>query len=163
VEPEDEETLLAQWNDPDVRRFLFDDRPVSRAAVREQIARSRSTFAREGFGLLTLRLRERPAESIGFAGLARLGERPEVELLFALLPAFRGQGLATEAARAVLRLGFEEAALDEVLAGADPPNLASFRVMERLGMTFARDEEVGGRPVRYHRLARAAFLGERAT
>jgi RimJ/RimL family protein N-acetyltransferase len=55
----------------------------------------------------------------------------------------------------VLRFGFEEIGLAEIWAGADSPNAASFRVMERLGMSFAR--EVGDKPVRYYRMRRETF------
>ncbi|HSB61274.1 MAG TPA: GNAT family N-acetyltransferase [Vicinamibacteria bacterium] len=150
----DEEALFSQWNDHEVRRWLFDGEPVSREAVRAQIARSRTSFARDGFGLFTLAPRERPARLVGFAGLRRLGGEGEVELLYALLPAEWGRGLATEAAAAVLRVAFEQAGLAEVLAGADRENAASFRVMARLGMTFARDVSIDGRPLRYYRIAR---------
>jgi RimJ/RimL family protein N-acetyltransferase len=60
-----------------------------------------------------------------------------VELLYGLYQNFWGRGLATEAARAVLRFGFEEVGLEEILACADLDNPASVRVMERLGMSYA--------------------------
>ncbi len=150
VRPEDEEALHRQWNDPDVRRYLFDDAAVPLVAVRRRIADSASSFARDGFGLFTLAGREPPQEIVGFAGLRRFGPAGEVEILYALLPGSWGRGLATEAARAVLRFGLEDAGVEEILAGADLENVASFRVMERLGMTFARDVTIDGRPTRYY-------------
>lgn len=68
-EPQDEQTLLLQWNDPEVRRFLFDDQPVSREAVREQIEASRRSFEGLGCGFFTIRLAEGDERVIGFAGL----------------------------------------------------------------------------------------------
>jgi RimJ/RimL family protein N-acetyltransferase len=44
--------------------------------------------------------------------------------------------------------------LERVRAGADPPNLASFRVMARLGMTYEGSAIVGDLPVRYYVRAR---------
>jgi RimJ/RimL family protein N-acetyltransferase len=46
-----------------------------------------------------------------------------------------GRGFATEAARAVLTYGFEEAELHRVYATADVRNLASMRVLEKLGLS----------------------------
>ena len=135
-----------------MRRYLFDDAPVPVVAVRKRIAESASGFARDGFGLFTLALREPPRGIVGFAGLRRFGPAGEVEILYALLPSCWGRGLATEAARAVLRFGLGEAGVPEILAGADLENAASFRVMERLGMTFARDVFIDGRPTRYYRI-----------
>jgi ribosomal-protein-alanine N-acetyltransferase len=121
-------------------------------AVRRRIAASATSFARDGFGLFTLARREPPREIVGFAGLRRFGPAGEVELLYALRPDCWGQGLATEAAREVLRFGLEDLGLAEILAGADLENAASFRVMERVGMTFARDVTIDGRPTRYYRI-----------
>lgn len=49
-------------------------------------------------------------------------------------PDFQGRGFGTEGARAMLRVGFEDLGLHRIQAGADPRNVASLRVMERLGM-----------------------------
>ncbi len=43
-------------NDPLVRRYLWDDEPVAKAAVEDAISRSLKTFAEEGFGLFGVRV-----------------------------------------------------------------------------------------------------------
>jgi ribosomal-protein-alanine N-acetyltransferase len=48
--------------------------------------------------------------------------------------AWWGRGLATEAARAALDYTFRDLGVDKVWARADPRNLASVRVLEKLGM-----------------------------
>jgi ribosomal-protein-alanine N-acetyltransferase len=156
--PSDEETLFRLWNDADVRRFLWDDQPVARETVREQIAQSQADFRERGHGLFLV---ERADAVIGAAGLFRLPGEAWVELIYALLPSAWGQGLATEAARAVLRFGFESAGLEEILAGADLANAASLRVIERLGMTGEHERVVGPArvPVRYRRMRREDFAG----
>ena len=121
-------------NDPQVRRYLWDDQPVSRAAVEGVISRSLEAFAEGGFGLFGVRLRDGDGELVGYCGLLHLGVTERVELLYAILPDWWGRGLATEAARACLRFAFEEAGLESVVAGTDPPNSASLRVIEKLGM-----------------------------
>ena len=55
------------------------------------------------------------------------------ELGFHLRPAFWGKGLVSEAARSVVALAFEEMRVPELFAGHHPQNLASRRVLERLG------------------------------
>lgn len=157
--PADEETLFGLWNEPDVRRFLWDDQPVARETVREQIAQSGEDFRARGHGLFLLSPAGAPDTVIGAAGLFRLPGADWVELVYALRPGAWGQGLATEAARAVLRFGFEVAGLEEILAGADPGNAASLRVIERLGMTDEHERAVGPQQVlvRYRRLRRRDF------
>lgn len=56
------------------------------------------------------------------------------EIGWSLHPDVQGRGLATEGAREMLRLGFEELGLHRIVAECDPRNVASLRVMERLGM-----------------------------
>lgn len=121
-------------NDPLVRRYLWDDEPVSKAAVEGVISRSLKTFDEEGFGLFGVRLRDSDGELIGYCGPLHLEATERVELLYAFLPKWWGRGLATEAARACLRFAFEDTDLEQVVAGADPPNTASLRVIQKLGM-----------------------------
>ena len=67
------------------------------------------------------------------------------EIGYVLHPDFRGQGLATEAVRAVLSFGFEELELHRIEARYMQENIASRRLMERVGMTFegfAREAEL---------------------
>ena len=61
-------------------------------------------------------------------------ESRQGEIGWSLHPSAHGRGLATEGARAMLRLGFEELGLHRIIAGTDPRNAASIKVMERLGM-----------------------------
>lgn len=146
----DAAALHAQWNDPEVGRFLWDGAPVARETVDAVIAGSRDAFASGGVGFYAVALRAAPADVIGFAGLRSAGG-DEQELLYALLPAHWGRGLATEAAGAVLDHALAALPLTRVLAGADPPNAASFAVMRRLGMTFHAERESDGKAVRYYR------------
>jgi ribosomal-protein-alanine N-acetyltransferase len=143
-----------------VRRYLWDDGIISRERAAQEIRRSESDFDSHGCGQWAVFPREalgEPKTMIGFCGLRRFGDPPEVEVLYGLAPEYWGQGLATEAARAVLAFGFEQAGLRRVLAGADAPNIASFGVMQRLGMTYLRNERVHGLTAVYFSLSREEF------
>jgi RimJ/RimL family protein N-acetyltransferase len=155
--PADEEELFLLWNDREVGRYLWDDRAVARETVRAELEASQRSFAERGFGHFTLSLPPDPAV-VGFSGLRSIAGSAEIEVLYALFPRFWGRGLATEAARAVLRYGFEELGLAEIFAGADPPNTASFRVMERLGMSWEGERRVGELTARYYRIRREEFV-----
>jgi ribosomal-protein-alanine N-acetyltransferase len=65
--------------------------------------------------------------------------------------------LATEAARAVVRYGFEELRFTCIRASADAPNAASLRVMERAGMSFEKRLNLHGLETVYYILPREAF------
>jgi len=80
---------------------------------------------------------------IGFLGLnppAFLPEvMPTVEVGWRLDPEFWGRGLATEGGRAALEFGFRDLWLDEIVSIYEPANVASGRVMQKLGLKHDRD------------------------
>lgn len=72
---------------------------------------------------------------IGGTGLRREAERSQIgNLGWAITPAQQSQGFATEAARALIAFGFETLKLKLIYATCDTRNVASYRVMEKLGM-----------------------------
>lgn len=109
-----------------------------------------------------VRLRAGDGELIGYCGLLRIETAERVELLYALLPRGWGKGFATEAARACLWFAFEEADLARVVAGADPPNTASLRVIEKLGMVPVGEISPEAPGVAYFELTREGFRASEA-
>jgi RimJ/RimL family protein N-acetyltransferase len=152
--PDDVDALHALWTDPDVRRYLWDGEVIPRERAAGIVAESAASFVREGFGQWLVRRAGAP-EPVGFCGLRRAGD--EVELLYGLWPAHQGVGLAAEAARAVLRHGFASVGLARIVARTDPPNRASVRVMERLGMRFEWERVLSGMPTLQYAIAREEF------
>ncbi len=61
-------------------------------------------------------------------------DRQVANLGWLVEPAYRGRGLATEAARGALRIGFEHLGLQRIEASVDPDHAASIRVAEAAGM-----------------------------
>ena len=85
----------------------------------------------------------------------------EPQLLYALDPGSWGRGLATEASTAVIDYAFDELGSRELLASTDPPNRASIRVMERLGMRFLEAARAGGLPIVFYRIDREEWARRR--
>jgi ribosomal-protein-alanine N-acetyltransferase len=144
------------WTDPDMRRYLWDDEIISRETAREALEVSAASFESQAFGYWRVLSKGAPA-LIGFAGLRTFGDPSEVELLYGLLPAWWGRGLATEAARAVLRFGFEELGLARIFGRTDPPNAASVRLLQRCGMKLLGVKPAGGLEVAEYVLERQDF------
>lgn len=153
LEPADRSALHRLWTDPDVRRFLWDDRRIDLATVDEVIERSTALFAAEGFGLFALR-EPGGAELLGAVGIYRLRPGGEPELIYSLARACWGRGLASEASRAVIADAFERLGFARVLARTDPPNRPSLEVMRRLGMQYEGEREENGRPTVSYTLRR---------
>jgi ribosomal-protein-alanine N-acetyltransferase len=61
-----------------------------------------------------------------------------------LKESYWGRGLATQAAKALLEYGFCTVGLANIDSGASAENLASKRVMEKIGMTYVGTDENGG-------------------
>ncbi len=92
---------------------------------------------------------------IGFCGICRReDDRWEIGWRFA--KDTWGQGIATEAAQAALRHGLNDLGLPRVCAVAQAANLASLRVMEKIGMRFDRVEQMDGRTRRWYVIDRTA-------
>jgi RimJ/RimL family protein N-acetyltransferase len=154
--PQDEEALHAFFTHPDVRRFLWDDRVIGRETVGDLIQASLTSFAARGFGQWVAEDCSSHA-LVGFCGLRPIDESEEIEILYGLVRGCWGQGLATEAGSAVLAHAFLGVGLRQVVGRTDSPNLASARVLERLGMRFEGERLVHGRPTLHYTLSRAAF------
>ena len=97
----------------------------------------RESYAQHGFGLWAVALRD-GGELAGICGLLKRDALDAPDVGFALLPAHRGRGLASEAAQASLTYGREQLGMQRVLAIVKPQNLASIRVLEKLGMVRER-------------------------
>ena len=138
----DSSSLLHVFRDPAVRRYLLDGESVSADWVAAEVRASEQRFASGGGGLWALRPRSEPSV-IGFVGFREFFEPPEPQLLYGLLPAFWGQGLATEAAAAACRFAFDTLGWKEVRAAIDLPNTASGAVLARLGFRLARTTDDG--------------------
>lgn len=155
------------WTDPDIQRFLFDDRTLSRQEASDFLATSDESFVQQGYGLWLFferSLLERSEEAIapsspsitlaGFSGLFAVPDEPP-SLVFGTRPQLWGRGYATESTAAVLRYVFDELGLEQVVADVDEPNTASIRVLERLGMVQTGRAMVNDRPLLYYALQSA--------
>src|SRR4051794_28109525 len=73
----DLDALLCLWTDPEVRRYLFDDRVISREEAETRLRSSLASFHTHGFGLW-LAYRPGEAATVGFCGLSLPGDPLEV-------------------------------------------------------------------------------------
>lgn len=171
-----ERLYLRRWRDADREPFahLNDDPRVTRH-LPSRLTRSQSDalvdriedhFEARGFGLWAV---EAPGVCAfaGFVGLSvprfEAPFTPCVEVGWRLDPACWGRGYATEGGRAALAFGFETVGLGEIVSFTVPGNLASRRVMDRIGMTHdpADDFDHPGLPAG-HRLCRHVLYRARA-
>jgi RimJ/RimL family protein N-acetyltransferase len=148
--PDDLDAIVAIHGDPDVVRYVpWDVR--GRDELRDVLASKtqRTILAREGDGLNLAAVLADTGDLIGDMSLMwRSEEHRSAELGYLFNAAHAGHGYATEASRALLRLGFEELGLHRIFGRLDARNPASARVLERLGMRreghFVENEWIKG-------------------
>ncbi len=126
--------VIELLNEPDWLRFIG-DRGVrtlddAKCYLREGPLAS---YASNGFGHWVVE-RRADGELLGMCGLIRRPTLEHVDVGFAFLARHRGQGYATEAARATLQHGFAVLGLARIDAITTPDNTASQRVLERAGL-----------------------------
>jgi len=134
----DAEFMLELLNDPAWIRFIGDKNVRTLDEARAYIARALvASYERHGFGLYLTELKE-GGTPIGLCGLIKRDSLEDVDIGFAFLPQFRGQGLAYEAANAALEYGRNVLGLKRIVAITSPDNEASARLLEKLGLRFER-------------------------
>ena len=156
----DREPFAALNADPKVMKYF--PTPLERSASDAMADRCQALIAERGWGLWAVETRG-AHEFIGFVGLhiptAALPFNPCVEIGWRLSHSHWGKGLATEAAHAALRFGFEQLAVAEIVSFTALANLRSRAVMARLGMVetdeiFDHPSIPVGSPLRAHCLYR---------
>lgn len=120
----------------DVALYLFDP-PLSREqcalAIQQRVTQTR--FDAEGDKIILAVERAEDGALVGELSLIwRSVEARQGEVGWIFHPAYQGHGYATEAARALVDMGFAGANLHRIFARCDVRNIASWRLMERLGM-----------------------------
>jgi RimJ/RimL family protein N-acetyltransferase len=134
--PGDLETLYRIYSRPDVVRHLYEG-PRSREEVGALLELKSSRLAIRGDGdtvSYAIAL-QATGEMIGDCIVRLLSAvHRQGEIGFVLHPDHHGRGYATEAARAMLGVGFDELGLHRLIGRLEARNAASARVLERLGM-----------------------------
>ena len=142
--------------DPEVMRFIGDGKPQSRERAEIRFNALIKHGNDHGFAPFAVTTKS-GSDFAGFCGLQHLDSTPEIEVGYRLRKRFWGMGLATEAARASLRFGFEELALDRIVAVVQPQNIASCRVIEKIGLRYVRDARFYETNVRYYATSREEY------
>lgn len=132
---------LIEMRAPDaVNRYLGGPAMQNAAALAKRVPFYLECHEKYGFGFCTMTLKSN-GEKIGTSGLQPLEETGEIEVGYNLAEIYWRQGFGYECAMAWLRYGFETAGLKRIVAVAHPNNTGSWRIMEKCGMKFERNED----------------------
>ena len=121
------------YGDKEVWRFI-DPKGVFKNENVARLALQRGTAYQQEHGISHWAVVEkRRGRAIGACGFNLFEGGPRLELVYHIARAYWGFGYATEAAGACLRYAFETLHAPAVVASTDPRNLASQRVLEKIG------------------------------
>lgn len=121
----------AIWSDAEVTRYLPPRAPLARDEMEARTQRALDHWGAHGIGIWAVR-ENKDENLVGHCGLV-VNEPPDVELIYAFARRVWGQGFATEASERLVAYAFRELGLDRLVALVFPENVASSRVLKKLG------------------------------
>ena len=147
----DTERLLLRWfsasdidafnelgTNPEIIRYVGNQPFASLDVARETLAAAPlKDYATYGYGRFACVWKE-TGQVIGFCGPKFLPATGDVDLGYRFLPNFWGMGLATESALAAIEYARHQLGLRRLVGWVHPDNVASARVLTKLGFSFER-------------------------
>ncbi|MFW0796875.1 GNAT family N-acetyltransferase [Gordonia sp. CPCC 205515] len=135
----DVDALVDLDRDPAVMRFVSGGHATPREVIEDWVLPRAEAERRANRTGMWAAIDRGPAGFLGWFALRRPrhSSRPELELSYRLRREAWGRGLATEAARALMVMSFDDLAADRVFASTMAANMSSRRVMEKIGMRIS--------------------------
>ena len=141
--------LFRMNRDKEIMQYVGDGSTRSYEEQIEELDRLILNYAkRPGLGIWATLLKDSHT-FIGGSGLVYYDNTPEIEIGYRILKEHWNQGYATEASIALLQYGFEQLGLKKIVSSAHVDNIASRRVMEKIGLKF--------KDFRFHYSCRQAY------
>jgi RimJ/RimL family protein N-acetyltransferase len=135
----DLDRLASIYDDPEVMRFIGNGLPLSRDASQEKLAAMIYRWHTRRIPIWAVE-RKDSGEWIGRCGFSPYLDSDEIEITYTFRRPNWGHGFASEAARACLDYAREFSSWPRIIARSHPENIASRRVIEKLGFEFDRFE-----------------------
>ena len=144
---DDLDELFALYQDPEIRKY-FPEGVLNYQDTKEELEWHMHRHPRHPELGLWATIHKETGKFIGRCGLCPMDieGKEEIEVAYMLDSQYWGQGLATEAARAILQYGFETVGLSRLISVINPTNIASARVAEKMGMRLELNGDVNGEP-----------------
>ncbi len=128
-------------SDKEVIKYTGDDHFSSVSEALDFI-KNYDHYKIHGFGRWAVILKENN-KFIGWNGL-KLNEDNDIDIGFRFFRKYWGRGYATESAKAVLDYGLNVLKIDIIVGRVVPDNVASVRILEKLGMKFKKQGSCHG-------------------
>lgn len=152
----DGDELYHIYSHLDLFQYMSIEKPLLRDQTRLLIYEFIESWQQHKFGVWAV-IDKKHKKLIGHCGFKFLENTREIQMGYLLLKSYWGRGLGTEAAEAALKYGFEVAELKRIVAIAKPENVASRRVMEKVGMKYEKNAYYYNNNVVYYGLTLEAY------
>jgi RimJ/RimL family protein N-acetyltransferase len=138
--PDDLDNLFVLYSDPEIRRY-FPEGTLTYAETKDELEWFLNGHPKHPELGLWATILKGSDQFMGRCGLLpwTIEGQNEVEVAYLIAKEYWRQGLATEAAHAILQYGFEQLNLSRLICMIDPANIASRRVAEKIGMTLEKE------------------------
>ena len=151
----DAENFYKLNSDPDVIQFTGDSKFIS-VNEAKTFLKNYTEYKKYGYGRWAVLLKT-DDKFLGWCGL-KYNEEQLVDLGFRFFKKYWGNGFATEAAKGCLDYGFSELQLETIVGRALKKNIASIKVLEKIGMTHWKDSVChGNEDCVYYKLEKYLF------
>jgi ribosomal-protein-alanine N-acetyltransferase len=139
---EDLDDLWALYCNPNITKHI-PDAPRSREEAKEELEWHMHGHPKHPEMGLWATIHKETGKFIGRCGLLpwTIDGQDDVEVAYTIAEDYWGQGLGSEAARAILNYGFETLNLTRLICLIDAENAASIKVAEKIGMVFEREAQ----------------------
>ena len=140
----DAEFMYQLMNDASWLRFIGDRNIKSIEAAKEYISNKiRTSYKTFGFGFYLVSLKENDAP-LGVCGLIKRPTLEHVDVGFAFMPEYRNKGYGYESCVAIMDYAKDELGIDYIVAITDLDNIASIKLLEKLGLKFDKVMQLDG-------------------
>ncbi|MEP6674735.1 MAG: GNAT family N-acetyltransferase [Ferruginibacter sp.] len=134
-------------SDPEVLKYLHEPKIRDEAHAKEILQNIILPQYKNNLGRWAIHTKDNN-EFIGWCGLKQFPEIQEIDLGYRFKKSSWGKGYATEAARQTMDYGFTHLKIPVITGRAHIKNIASWKVLEKIGMQFVCEEIVDECPVK---------------
>lgn len=131
---DDAEDFYALNLDQEVVKFTG-DQPFENLQAAKDFLANYDQYEKYGVGRLAV-INKTTSKFIGWCGTKYSPDKDEFDIGFRFFKQYWNKGFATESARKCLTFGFVDLGLDRIVGRAMKENIASIKVLEKIGMTF---------------------------
>lgn len=155
---EEDAPLILQLNsDPEIVKYVHEPVLETEAQAKKILTDIILPQYKNSLGRWTIHTKNN-MEFIGWCGLKYRPELDEIDLGYRLMQKAWGKGYATEAAQYSLYHGFNILNLKVITGRAHIENLASIKVLEKIGMNFIGEDIVDNCPVKTYTKSNPQFV-----